>query len=975
MEAITIFFSTLFDPSMPPHGHCYLWNDDLVFLHVASDAVISLSYLSIPIALIYLTYKRKDLAFSQVVLLFGVFILACSATHAMSIYNVWNGAYWLSGAIKAITALASLATAIIVWPLIPKALAIPSTEELITLNDNLAVEITEKEQAMVTAEESQLIAEKSQELAAKSEKESNAANQAKSTFLANMSHEIRTPMNAVIGMTHLMQQSELTSKQQNYLEKIDRSAKSLLNIIDDILDFSKVEAGELEMENIPFQLEDVLANVANIIGVKAQQKGLEFLLRFAPQTPTLLIGDPSRLSQILINLAGNATKFTEQGEIEISVKALPDKKPQTDNVESTLNKKVSRDLVKIEFELRDTGIGMSQSQQEDLFKPFIQADSSTTREYGGTGLGLAICKQLVQLMGGEITFRSQANEGSIFVFSAWFELDPSITTSPGISGRKKSENLKIDTIEHLKDLPVLVVDDNEAARQILSEILASFGCKVMTANSGEQALGIVESASKNGNPFKLLILDYKMPGMNGLQVAKQIRADKGIPKSTNIVMISALQQSEIFGDDGKAVVDGFICKPATPSTLHDTIMAGMGYVTHEYVDSALKQLSRSEAVAKLYGARILLVEDNEFNQEVAQDLLENAHMLVDIAVNGKEALKMLDKTAYDGVLMDIQMPIMDGYEATGALRQDNRFQNLPVIAMTANAMLGDQEKCLAAGMNAYISKPIKVMEMFATMAQWISVKQGSLEPNSQLASSLLKNNERQGEESPGNTIAIPDISGINIKAGLDRLEGDRSHFLKLLSLFYYNHKNFVATFREALTSHDDQSATRTAHTLKSVAGTIGLEFIEQAAKELEQLCTQKQECTQKQDQAITDEVTVSKDLVKKAIEEKLTHIESALRPVISELESFIKKEAKPSIVTVEYDPTELISQFQHLKQLLTEGSTDARIVFDNIAQKLSNNDLSQPDLEKLNSLIGAYDYDGANTTLDKLLAQLYIHLE
>ena len=944
MGIIADSFSSLFDPPMPPHGHCYLWDDDLVLLHVASDAVIFLSYLSIPIALTYFVYKRKDLAFSHVILLFGVFILACSATHAMSIYNVWHGAYWLSGAIKAITAIASFATAVIVWPLIPKALAIPNTEELITLNNTLALEIAEKEHAKNNAVKSQRLAEESREKAAKSEKVSEAANQAKSTFLANMSHEIRTPMNAVIGMTQLIQQSELTNKQQNYLKKIDCSAQSLLNIINDILDFSKVEAGELDMEKIPFQLEEVLARVANIVGIKAQEKGLEFLFRIDPLTPISLIGDPSRLSQILINLAGNATKFTERGEIEISIKPLPIEDQKSDDIEPARAIPVLTEQVRIEFSLRDTGIGLTQSQQAGLFKPFIQADSSTTREYGGTGLGLAICKQLVQLMGGEISIRSQANEGSVFVFTALFSLDPSMA-APKLADKPKEKSL-----ETLKGMPVLVVDDNSAARQILSEIMTSFGCEVSTANSGEQALSMIDTASNNDTPFSLLILDYKMPGLNGLQVASQVRADNNIPRSTNVIMVSALQANEIFDDKSKAVVDEFISKPITPSSLHDTIMRGMGFSTHIFQGAALKQFSHSEAAAKLSGARILLVEDNEFNQEVARDLLENARMDVDIAANGKEALSMLDER-YDCVLMDIQMPVMDGYEATRALRANIRFKNMPIIAMTANAMVGDQEKCLAAGMNAYISKPIKVMEMFSTMAQWVTVTHppsGSMKQTHQALP--------EPELPPDTTVSLPDITSIDISSGLARLEGDRNHYRNLLILFYNNQKHFTAKFRAALASQDHQTTVLEAHTLKSVAGTMGLDALAESAKELELACTQWRE----------------QDIAYETLETKLEHLESILGPIMEELKPFVVKESKPTEKAFTNDEKELISDYQQLAQLLAKGNTDARKVIDIINQKATSKIQSLPEMKTLTNQIYNYDFESASITLNNLLEHIDI---
>ena len=951
MGILTDLFNSLFNTSMPPHGHCYLWNDDLVLLHVISDSVIFLSYLSIPIALVYFVYKRKDLAFGYVILLFGIFILACSATHAMSIYNVWNGAYWLSGAIKAITAIASFATAVIVWPLIPKALAIPSTEDLITLNKTLAVEMAEKEQARNNAEKSQRLAEESREKAAQSEKLSEAANQAKSTFLANMSHEIRTPMNAVIGMTQLMQQSELTNKQQNYLKKIDCSAKSLLNIINDILDFSKVEAGELDMEKIPFQLEEVLARVANIVAIKAQEKGLEFLFRIDPLTPNSLIGDPSRLSQILINLAGNATKFTEHGEIEISIKPVPFPSPlerkKNDGVEPETHTPPLTEQVRIQFSLRDTGIGLTQSQQAGLFKPFIQADSSTTREYGGTGLGLAICKQLVQLMGGEISIRSQVNEGSVFVFTALFELNPSIS-EPNVADKSKEKR-----IETLKGMPVLVVDDNSAARQILNEIVTSFGCEVSTANSGEQALSMIDDANHNSTPFRLLILDYKMPGLSGLEVASQVRADNNIARSTNIIMVSALQPNEIFDNKNKAVVDGFISKPVTSSTLHDSIMTGMGFEAHTYIGMTLKSISRSEAAAKLSGARILLVEDNEFNQEVARDLLENANMNVDIAANGKEALSMLDEK-YDGVLMDIQMPVMDGYEATRAIRQNTLFKDLPIIAMTANAMVGDQEKCLAAGMNAYISKPIKVIEMFSTMAQWITVTHPPVDSKKKAEQNLA-----ESDVHPDTTLLLPDITCIDIKSGLARLEGDRNHFRNLLILFYNNQKHFSAKFRAALANQDHKAIVLEAHTLKSVAGTMRIEALVEAAKNLELACTQWGEM------GVDDE----------AIETQLKITESILEPVLKELKSFAEQESRPIEKAFANDEKLLIADFQQLAQLLAEGNADSRKIIDTINHKATTNTQSLPEMKTLTNQIYNYDFESASITLNALLELLNIEFD
>jgi PAS domain S-box-containing protein len=522
-----------------------------------------------------------------------------------------------------------------------------------------------------------------------------AANQAKSAFVANMSHEIRTPMNAILGMTALALRGSLEPRQRNYLEKAHASAELLLQILNDILDIAKIEAGRIDVESIPFSLDDVLNNIVSILSVKTEAAGVELLLAVPPKLPSALVGDPSRLGQVLLNLANNAVKFTERGEVILAIKLVEQ----------------GAHSVSLRFEVRDTGIGMSPEEQQRLFQPFSQADASISRRYGGTGLGLAISRNLVQLMGGELQVDSAPGAGSRFYFTLPFRLQAGLAaiTTTGRSVKPA-----------LRGGRVLVVDDNAAARIVLADMCVDLGFQVDVAVDGKQALHLVVAADTQDLPYRLVLLDWKMPGMDGVACARALAERQPLRHPAPVIlMVTAYSLDEATKRlaDEQVTVGALLNKPVTPSTLLDACTAVFGKAgPHTRPSGQTAQLSRHVA---LEGARILLVEDNEINAELAVELLTEAGVRVSVARNGKEALESLAVGQFDAVLMDCQMPVMDGYAATRALREDRSLKDLPVIAMTANAMLGDREAALAAGMNDHITKPIVIEEMFATLARWL----------------------------------------------------------------------------------------------------------------------------------------------------------------------------------------------------------------------------------------------------------------
>lgn len=730
------------------------------------------------------------------------------------------------------------------------------------------------------------------------------AAQIKADFLANMSHEIRTPMNAIIGLSHLAIKTGLTPHQQEYISKIQSAGQLLLGIINDILDFSKIEAGKLSIEQAEFNLEDSLNHVADLLTEKAGAKGLELIFDIASDIPQNLVGDALRIGQILLNYGNNAIKFTERGEVCITCRV----------------RERSAEDVLLYFSVHDTGIGLTLEQQKMLFQSFQQADMSITRKYGGTGLGLVICKRLAELMGGETGVESEYGVGSTF----WF------TVRVGVGATQQRQLLPEPD---LRGCRVLLVDDNESARLTLHAMLTTMTFRTVSVPSGVAALEALQQADAETDPFEIVFLDWKMPEMDGIETARKTGA-LGLKTHPPIILVTAFGRDEVVNEANAVGIQTILTKPVTPSMLFD---AAIRVLDKKRITSVPASVELSEVEAKLpsiRGARILLVEDNDLNQDVAVGLLKDAGLAVEVADNGQIALEKLQQADYDLVLMDMQMPVMDGVTATRELRRTPRLSNIPVLAMTANVMQQDRDACQTAGMNGYLSKPIEPEQLWKALLTWIPPRH-AVEPQTVRACSTVSA-----------VVDIPSITGLDFVIGLRRVLGKKTLYISMLRRFVSGQKDAAEAIRKDLEAGNLESAERRAHSAKGIAGTIGAIRLQECAADLEHSIRQHQPSG--------------------IIDAALMLFSVSLSDLVIGLEKFLPPE--PDLQLSVIDKVKLATVVEKLGALFRDDDATACDVFEEHAELLQG--AFPTDYSSLRSAIKIFDFESALSILERAMKKV-----
>lgn len=739
----------------------------------------------------------------------------------------------------------------------------------------------------------------------------DTANASKSEFLANMSHEIRTPMNAIIGMNYLLKKTVLTEKQADYVQKVEVSAKNLLRIIDDILDFSKIEAGKLTLESTHLYLEELVSDVADAVNVKLQKKNnVELVTHIDPNIPPVILGDSVRLRQVLLNLTDNAAKFTEEGEVHLFAKVVS---------------KLPYGII-IRFAVKDSGIGMTKEQVDKLFQPFQQADLSTTRKFGGTGLGLAICKKIVEMMDGELAVTSENGVGSEFSFNAFFSLS-------------NEEANSITKVESISGMRALLVDDSDSARIVLEEMLSSFGFDVIMTDNAKEAIEIFETETAANRPISLLVVDWRMPGMDGLQLVAELRKKEGhaVP---SVLMVTAFGVDTVRQAAKEKLIDGFLLKPINPSILYDTINSILHLGEKRVLDKS-KDIDVIENYrAALIDSRVLLVEDNDINLELAIELLRDVGIEPDFARNGLEGWEKVKENTYDCVLMDIQMPEMDGLTATRKIREDERFKSLPILAMTAHAMKGEREKSLSAGMNDHITKPIDPHILYNALIKYIK---GEDTANS-VAEFAEKNITADGD-------APFVIEGVDVINGLKRVAGKQDLYFKLLKTFVENYAGATAKAQNLVVEKNIAELAALLHTISGVAGNIGMTEIYNLAHPIS---SELKNLTQETNPVLTS-----------------THLQQTIAVFIKLdkqlpiIEKFVKANVKTAASTTEISEDELSSRLGALLQAIEDNDMQAGELCEEMLSKFTLNEDLKSKLNAIQKALNDFEFDAASELLKK----------